>query len=150
MHQGAKNVSREERVKQVVNKEASVSDFVNYIPISQAVIKLNFWVDAGAEIYYLTSRTDDQVDDIFKVLTRHKFPTPTNLYHRIGLEEYTDVVNKIQPNVLIEDDCESIGGLSEMISPTLSDNIQKIVVKEFEGIDKLANDIAILMNHSGF
>lgn len=150
MHHGAKNVSREERVKQVVNKEASVSDFVNYIPISQAVVKLNFWVDAGAEIYYLTSRTGRQVEDILKVLIKNKFPTPMKLYFRTGHEKYSDVVNKIQPDVLIEDDCESIGGISQVISPTLSDNIQKIVLKEFEGIDKLPNDIAILMNHSGF
>lgn len=45
------------------------------------------------------------------------------------------------PDILIEDDCESIGGEKEMVYPHIKDElkskIKSIVVKEFEGIDHL-------------
>jgi len=46
---------------------------------------------------------------------------------------------------LIEDDCESIGGMEEMtiinIKPDLKKKIKSVVVKEFEGIDHLPDDL---------
>ena len=54
------------------------------------------------------------------------------------------------PDVLIEDDCESIGGAVEMIYPHLPDearsNITGIVVREFEGIDPLPDDPTTLFH----
>lgn len=45
------------------------------------------------------------------------------------------------PDVLIEDDCESIGGEAEMTYPKLGSEARKkissVVVKEFQGIDEL-------------
>jgi hypothetical protein len=145
MHSSAQHVSREERVEQVLNEESSVRDYENYIPISQASYKLKTWEKAGAEIYYITSRTGDQVDKILNVLKKHDFPNPENLAYRISGEDFKDVVNRIQPDVLIEDDCESIGGKLEMISPTLSNIIRTIITKEFEGIDKLSDDFKMLL-----
>lgn len=145
MHSSAQQASREERVKQVLNNEFSVKDFANYVPIFQSNKKLKTWVNAGAEIYYLTSRTGDQVDKISIVLKKYNFPNPENLAYRVDGEEYCDVVKRIQPTVLIEDDCESIGGQSEMISSTLSNEIRTIVLKEFEGIDKLPDEPHLML-----
>ena len=146
MHVNASPVSRQERVRQVMTKESSISDYENYVPISRAVEKTKSWAGAGAEVFYLTSRTGDQVDKILNVLKRYDFPSPENLTYRVDDEEYSDVVKRIQPHILIEDNCESIGGKTEMISPTLSDSIQTIVIKEFEGIDILPEEPQMLLS----
>ena len=50
-------------------------------------------------------------------------------------EEYKDVAERVMPDVLIEDDCESIGGEIEMSYPHIKDElrarIRSVVVKEF-------------------
>jgi len=144
-HTSAQHASREERVKQVLDNESSVRDFANYVPISQANKKIKIWANAGAEIFYLTSRTGAQVDKISNLIRKYDFPNPENLAYRVDGEEYCDVVKRIQPTVLIEDDCESIGGQSEMISSTLSNEIRTIVLKEFEGIDKLPDEPHLML-----
>ena len=52
------------------------------------------------------------------------------------------------PDVLVEDDCESIGGEVEMtyphIRPELKPRIKSVVVREFGGIDHLPDDISAL------
>ena len=52
------------------------------------------------------------------------------------------------PDVLIEDDCESIGGTKEMtithVNPKLKARITSIPVQEFGGIDHLPNDVSEL------
>ncbi|MFH1191885.1 MAG: hypothetical protein V1655_00215 [bacterium] len=49
------------------------------------------------------------------------------------------------PNILIGDDCESIGGAGEMtitnLKPEIKKKIKSVVVKEFGGIDYLPDDI---------
>ena len=59
-------------------------------------------------------------------------------------EEYKDIAEKVMPNVLIEDDCESIGGMERIaitnIMPDLKKKIKSVVVKEFEGVDHLPDD----------
>jgi hypothetical protein len=63
-------------------------------------------------------------------------------------EEYKDVAKRVAPDVLVEDDCESIGGEEEMTYPHISPEIQKrirlIKIKEFGGIDHLVKNINIL------
>jgi len=53
------------------------------------------------------------------------------------------------PDILIEDDCESIGGESEMTYPhireDLKQKIKSIVVKEFQGIDHLPDSLTALI-----
>ena len=48
----------------------------------------------------------------------------------------------VKPDVLIEDDCKSIGGPRQMcithVSPEVKRGITSIVVREFRGIDHLA------------
>lgn len=82
---------------------------------------------------------------IREVLSKYGFPSPENLYYRFPSEEYKDVAERLMPGILIEDDCESIGGEKEMtytnINPSLKPKIKQVVVKEFEGIDHLSDNL---------
>ena len=73
------------------------------------------------------------------------------IFFRQSDESYVDIVERIIPNLLVEDDCESIGGEKEMVYPHLKPEvlirIKSIVVKEFGGIDHLPNEISDLMNY---
>lgn len=169
MHALAKGVSREERVKQsqaagIQQEErniafesntiapkatpGSVYDLESYIPVGNAVEKLKSWKQQGAEIVYLTSRRiKSEVETIKKVLQKYHFPDCQNLYFRQQGEDYKDIAEKIIPDILIEDDCESIGGKKEMVYPHIKDElkpkIKSIIIKEFEGIDHLLLAISI-------
>ena len=71
---------------------------------------------ARAEIVYLTSRKIRlEIEIIKKILSKNNFPDWQNLYFRKKGEDYKDVAERLMPNVLIEDDCESIGGEKEMV-----------------------------------
>jgi len=146
MHPSAKGYSREDIVKQVKSgTDSSIYNWRTYIPIGNSVEKLQKWKSQGAKILYLTSRIKPrEVEDIKSVLKKHGFPEGHLLFRQKG-EEYKDVAEKAVPNVLIEDDCESIGGMEEMtitnIKPDLKKKIKSVVVKEFEGIDHLPDDL---------
>jgi hypothetical protein len=141
MHKNAIGRSRTEIVKQVEGKEESINDYKSYIPIKNAVQKLTKWKEQGIEIVYLTSRTKaKEIDAIKKVLKKYDFPKGRLLFCKKG-EEYKDIVEKVVPDILIEDDCESIRGENEMIITHVNSEIKKriksITVKEFGGIDNL-------------
>ena len=55
------------------------------------------------------------------------------------------------PDILIEDDCESIGGEKEMtitfIKPEVRQKIKSVVIKEFGGIDYLPDDFQELVKY---
>lgn len=149
MHSSSTDVAREERVAQVVRKDPTVRDYKTYIPNSLAVEKIQKWSKQGAEIYYLTSRRENkEIEDIRNVLIKYNFPQSQNLVFREEGESYADVAEKIMPDILIEDDCESIGGEAEMtyphINPDFQNNIKSVIVREFEGIDKLSEDVTLL------
>lgn len=167
MHLSAQNVSREERVKQskaegiqreerkiahTTNIEppavekGSVYDLVNYIHVGDAANKILRWRKQGATICYLTSRRiKSEIDTIQQVLKKYNFPNPSNLYYRQQGEDYKDVAEKVMPAILIEDDCESIGGKAEMTYPHIKPEFKKLIksipIKEFGGIDHLPDDI---------
>lgn len=146
MHSSAKGLSRGERVEQSQSKERSVRDYRKYIPIGNAVGKLTKWKNQGAQIYYLTSRTTpNEINDIRFVLNKYDFPCNKNLLFTSGNEEYKDVAERLMPDILIEDDCESIGGESEMTYPYIGEElkpkIKSLEVKEFGGIDHLPDNI---------
>ncbi len=149
MHRSARARTREERVRQVINGDESVTDFASYVPVEGAVQKLQAWTRQGAEVVYLSShRNAEDVASDEVVLQTHGFPEGQILYRRAG-EQYADIAESVLPDVLIEDDCESIGGEGEMtyphISPSLKDRIQSIIVREFGGVDHLPNGIDELM-----
>ena len=128
-------------------------DFSVSIPVGGAVEKLRVWQRQGAEISYLTSRTrPNEVETIRQVLQRYGFPQG-ELFFRQGDEAYRDVAERVTPSILIEDDCESIGGEIEMtwphIRPELQARIKSIVVIEHGGIDHLPDDLAELTGYTG-
>jgi hypothetical protein len=148
MHRGAIGQSRAERVRQIEESEESVSDFATYVPIGQSQQKVRLWHSQGAEVMYLSShRTAEDVEKDRAVLDAHRFPEG-EVYFRQSDENYADVAEKVMPDILIEDDCESIGGEVEMTYPQISafrrQSIKHIVVMEFEGIDHLPDDLEML------
>lgn len=151
MHTGAVGHPRVERVNQVLDRDKSLYDFASYVPVDNAVRKLHAWRQQGAEIVYLSSHK--RVEDVEKdkaILRNYDFPDGQVFFRHSG-EQYYDVAERVLPDILIEDDCESIGGEKEMtyphIKPELKAKIKSIVVKEFGGIDHLPDDIAALTSY---
>ncbi len=143
MHGSGAGCSREERVRQVREHEASVHDFSTYVPIGRAAGKLGRWHGQGATLLYLTSRTAaDDIQLVERALSSHRFPSG-RLFHRLKGEEYAEVAKRVRPDILIEDDCESIGGSEQMASHGLGKRsaIRVIAVKEFSGIDGLPDSL---------
>ena len=148
MHKNAIGHTREEIIQQVKDKEPSVCDYASYVPIGMASGKLANWKNQGAEIVYLTSRREpNEIKDVQNTFQKHGFPEG-QLMFRNDSEEYKDIVERVMPNVLIEDDCESIGGRNEMtithVKPEVKRMIKSIVIKEFGGIDHLPDKISEL------
>jgi hypothetical protein len=149
MHAGAEGRTREERLKQVRDREASVRDFASYVPIGDAVAKLALWHGQGAEIVYLSShRNPSDISKDESLLRRFGFP-PGRVVARTDGEDYGDTAARIDPDVIVEDDCESIGGTVEMtfprLRPDMRDSIISVVVREFEGIDHLPDEVSALL-----
>lgn len=148
MHKSAEGKTREERVKQVMDGELSVHDYASYTPVGNAAEKLKSWQSQGAEILYLSSH--ESAEDVEKdkiVLEKYNFPKG-QVFYRQNQESYKDIAEKIIPDILIEDDCESIGGEKEMtitfVKPEMKQKIKSIVVKEFSGIENLSDKLSDL------
>ena len=162
MHKNAVGKTREKIIEQVKAQGESVRDFASYAPIGNAVEKLDKWVRQGAEIIYLSALTEDKKargDEVIgkeglstdkEILDRHSFPKG-KIYHRQKGESYAQIAEKIMPDILIEDDCESIGGEKEMtitfIKPEIQQRIRSVVIKEFGGIDHLPDDLGKLLKY---
>jgi hypothetical protein len=155
MHKSGLWVTREERVKQVVQgADHSLHDYASYVPVEDAVKKIKGWQEQGAEILYLSSHTT--LEDVNKdrlVLKKFGFPEGRVLYRANG-QHYRDIAETVLPDVLIEDDCESIGGEKEMtityVRPEYKKGITSIIVKEFGGIDHLPDTLADLKTYTSF
>ena len=142
-------LAREEIVQRI--RAGEQLDYAGTIPIGNAAKKIQGWKDAGAEILYLTSRRSPQeVEQVREVLQAHGFPAG-QLFFRLEGEEYKDATERAMPDILIEDDCESIGGEIEMtyphIRPEIKERIVSIVVKEFGGIDHLPETLSELISY---
>lgn len=151
MHKSGLGKTPAERGKQVEENETSVHQYDTYVPVGDANKKLKKWQEQGAEIVYLSSHEDEgNVRKDIQVLTNYDFPDAPVLYRR-GRETYADIAERVMPDILIEDDCESIGGEPEMtyphIDPKKKRQIKSIVVKEFSGIDNLPDDLESLKNY---
>ena len=149
MHKSLKGLTREQRIEKSKSRQRPLpADFFkDDIPSGNAVKKLWLWKKQGAEIYYLTSRTTPkQITDIKNVLKKYNFPDNHHLLFRKKGEEYKDVAERLMPDILIEDDCESIGGAKEMTYPHINSKLKKqikpIIVKEFGGIDHLLDELS--------
>ena len=153
MHKTGLGRSRPERVQQVIAGDESVHQYASYVPIGEAASKLRGWKQQGAEIVYLSSQKARAIlKSDREMLARHSFPEG-ELEFRQALESYPGVVQRVLPDILIEDDCESIGGRKEMtypnLPPDLKTRINSIVVPEFGGIDDLPDDISALKEFRG-
>jgi hypothetical protein len=149
-HSNWVGLSREEVVRRVLDGERP--DYAGTMPIGNAARKIRAWREAGAEILYLTSRCSlEEVEQVREVLQRNDFPAGQLLFRREG-EAYKDVAERALPDLLVEDDCESIGGEIEMTYPHIRTEIKakviSIVVKEFGGIDHLPESLSGLINYS--
>ena len=149
MHPGAVGRTREERVAQVrARADPALHDYAAYVPVDAAVAKLQRWRQQGARIDYLSShRNPDDVANDAIVLRKHGFP-PGRVLAREPGESYGDVAGRALPDILIEDDCESLDGDDEIthpqIRPDLRARITSIVVPEFGGIDHLPDSLDAL------
>ncbi len=162
MHKSGVGKTRDEIIEQVKAQSESVRDFSSYVPIGNAVEKLKKWAKQGAEIFYLSALTEDKKargDEVVgkeglkadqEILDRYGFPKG-KIYHRQKDETYAQIAEKIVPDVLIEDDCESIGGEKEMtityIEPEIKRGIKSIAIKEFSGVDDLPDNVYELLTY---
>lgn len=115
-----------------------------YIPIGNAVDMIKDWQQQGADIIYCTSRRGKPAENIATLLLKYGF-VGSKLYYREKTQNYKDIVEMVRPDVLIEDNCMSIGGSWQMcithVEPEIKNTIKPIVVKEFTGIDCLPLDL---------
>ena len=109
MHAIAAGRPRAERVLQSSQREPSVFDFASYVPTEAAVQKVRAWQREGAEICYLSShRTPENVQLDRDVLAAHGFPAGPVFFREPG-EGYAEVARRAGAEVIVEDNCESIG-----------------------------------------
>lgn len=149
MHKAGLGKTPAERVRQVEENEPSVHRYDEYIPVGKANEKISKWKKQGAEIIYLSSHRDiKSVEKDKQVLEKFNFPDGQVLFRHL-FQSYAKVAEKVMPDVLIEDDCESIGGEVQMTYPHISSDkkklIKSIVVKEFSGIDSLSDNLDRLL-----
>ncbi len=150
MHRTALGLPRNEIVQQIIDGiDDSISDFASYIPIGNVDKKLTIWQNQGAEILYLSSHSTLQnvkKDEI--VLKKYNFPKGPIFYPKE--KDWNYVIEEANPDIIIEDDCESTGGEYQMTYPNLNKEwkakLGSIVIKEFGGIDNLPDNIIELMN----
>ena len=153
MHAAAERVAREERARQVRERDPSVRDFGSYVPTPGAVEKIAEWHRRGATVEYFSShRNEDDIRADEDVLRRHAFPTGP-VHSRAAGEPYGVAVERLNPDVIVEDDCESIGGAPETIgaqlSPVARRSIACLVLPEFVGLEGLPDDPSQLLELCG-
>lgn len=115
-----------------------------YVPIGNSVEIIKSWYQQGANIIYCTSQRKRNADDMANLLKKYGF-VGIFLAVRDSRESYKDIVEALRPNILIEDDCKSIGGAWQMcitrVNPEIKKSIASIAVREFKGIDSLSTDV---------
>ena len=126
-------------------------DFACYVPTEAAVEKVRAWQRCGTAICYLSSHraaADLELDRT--VLAAHGFPAGTVFYREQG-ESYADVARRADADIVVEDDCESIGGSTQMtatgLATTAGRAVGSVVVPEFGGLAHLPDDPGQLAGH---
>ncbi len=116
-----------------------------YAPIGEAKQIINGLYDKGNEIYLCSYVRKKRYLFIKRVMDFHGIKY-TQILCRGKREGYADLVERIRPDILIEDDCKSIGGEKNWcitsVNKALKEHIESIIVEEFagiDGIDKLVN-----------
>lgn len=111
-----------------------------YKPIGNAVKIVNDLYNKGYDIY-LCSYIHKAKYNFIKSIIDFYGMKYTEILCRENGEQYKDIVERIKPNILIEDDCKGIGGEKEWcitnVDKALKQNIHSIIVPEFAGIDDI-------------
>jgi hypothetical protein len=149
MHAAAAGVERDERVQQVRRRDPSVREFASYIPTPDTTAKLAAWAQHGATLVYLSShRHPEGIRADEAVIRRHGFPKGP-VHARAEDEDYRALVERLGLDVLVEDDCESIGGTTQtcaaQLTATRRQSPRCIVLPEFSGLTTLPDDPAALL-----
>jgi hypothetical protein len=149
MHAAAAGVNRDQRVQQVRRRHPSVGDFTCYLPTPGTAAKLAAWEQHGATIVYLSSHrrpSDIRADE--SVLRRNAFPAGP-VHGRAEGENYGMLVERLGLDVLVEDDCESIGGAAQTCAAQLThagrQSTRCVVLPEFSGLASLPDNPAELL-----
>src|SRR5579875_2861883 len=126
------------------------SNVESWILCGDAAAKLNSWRKHGSEIIYLSSkRKSESLEEVKRALCEGGAPAGLILFRENAEEDYGDVAARASPNVIVEDDCVSIGGEVQMTYPKLraelKSKVKSIVVPEFGGIDHLPDDPSELL-----
>lgn len=152
MHRSAVGQPRDTRVRQVTGRDPAVLDYASYVPTEGAVAKITAWQRRGAEICYLSAhRTAAAAAIDNTVLSAHGFPAGT-LYYRAHGESYADVARRWSADVVVADDCESIGGQPQTTASALVKSpgatAMYVIVPELGGLAHLPDDPAGLLGQS--
>lgn len=111
-----------------------------YEPIGNAVEIVNMLYSKGYEIFLCSYVRKSRYNFIKSVVDFYGMKY-TEILCRDKNEQYSEIVERIKPDVLIEDDCKSIGGLKECcitnVKEEIKTNIKSIIVPEFAGIDNV-------------
>lgn len=114
-----------------------------YKPIGNAVSIVNTLYGKGYEIYLCSYVRKTRYNFIKSVVDFYGM-TYTEILCRDKGETYSKIVEQLKPDILIEDDCKSIGGLKACcitdIKEEIKTDIQSIIVPEFAGIDNIIID----------
>jgi hypothetical protein len=144
MHATAVGQPRAERVRQSRQRGRVVLDFAAYVPAEGAVDKVHAWLGCGAVICYLSSHQNAADVDLDRaVLGRCGFPAGTVFWRQPG-ESYAGVARRAGADVVMEDDCESIGGAGQTTAASLAAlpgrAVTCVVAPEFGGLGHLPDD----------
>jgi hypothetical protein len=149
MHSSAIGQHRTARVRQVKSKDPAVLDYASYVPTEGAVAKVTAWQRRGGDICYLSSHRTAAAAAIDRaVLAAHGFPAG-EVYYRAHGESYADVARRWCADLVIEDDCESIGGRAHTTASELARSpgraVPCVVVPEFGGLTHLPDELDELL-----
>lgn len=121
-----------------VNNTLSRINVMGYVPIKKSIEKLKTWQEEGYEIIYITSLKGRKAMKMAQKLDELGF-IGSMVGYRQKNQDYTTLIKEELPDILIEDNCRSVGGEKNMCYTQLTDelknSIKHIVVEEFEGID---------------
>ena len=109
-----------------------------YAPIGRAVEKINGWHEQYTVVLCTFRR--HRLHLVRQALRDYGVTYDALEYRRRG-ESYGDVVMRVRPDILLEDDCASIGGAKEtciaQVPAAQRQAIRSIVVPEFQGVDEI-------------
>ena len=115
-----------------------------YKPIGRAIEIVNGWQKQGYEIYLYSYVRKRRYNFIKHIMDFYGMKYTEILCREKG-EQYSEIVERIKPDILIEDDCKSIGGQKEWcitnVREEFKERIHSIIVPEFKGIDDVKIDV---------